>query len=95
MSDAFTVKWVAFNKKVNRIRGHLTMTDGREYTFWSEKGKAIDFKRHYNSYKISYIKNESIRKGYKPLSTEEYEELYPNFIEDLEIFLTKYILTEE
>ena len=94
-SRPFTVKWMAFNEKIDRIRGHLAMADGREFMFWADRDKKIDFKRHMHEAKIIFVKQQSFKKGYHTIHVEHYELISPKFQDQLEIYLTAHILRNE
>ena len=94
---AYKIKWLGFNEKpnFNRIWGHIVMADGRNFVFWGVRGKKIDFKPHHTKWRIDALINMNIRKGFKKIETDHYELIQPGFREDLEIWLTASILSDD
>ncbi len=92
---SYVIDWLGYNEKVThgQIWGYLTMTDGRVFAFWgTSKGKIL-FKRHH--YQVSFLAEQKIRKGFRKIDPDHYEIIRPNFREDLEIWLTSAILSDD
>lgn len=95
-NDVYKIKWLGFNEKssFNRIWGHIEMKDGRNFVFWGVRGKKMDFKLHTIPWRIEALINLNIRKGYKKIEPEHYDIIHPGFIEDLEIWFTASVLSD-
>ena len=95
---SYEIVWLGFNEHPNhnRIWGYLKTKDGRFFTFWGVRGKAIDFKLHprHNEYYVKNLKQMRIHKGYKEIDPNHYELIAPGFKNDLEIWCATAILSE-
>jgi len=93
-NSEYRIAWLGYNEKpnYNRIWGWLEMKDGRKFVFFSVKGKKIQFKPQQDIYIINYLINQMKFKGYEKIKVEHYEEIYPDFIRDIEAWLLSAIL---
>lgn len=94
INSEYRIAWLGYNEKpnYNRIWGWLEMKDGRKLVFFGVKGKKIQFKPQQDIYMINYLINQMEFKGYEKIKVEHYEEIYPDFIQDIEAWLLSAIL---
>ena len=93
-NSEYRIAWLGYNEKpnYNRIWGWLEMKDGRKFVFFGVKGKKIQFKPQQDIYMINYLINQMEFKGYEKIKVEHYEEIYSDFIRDIEAWLLSAIL---
>lgn len=92
---SYEINWLGYNEKVThgQIWGYLTMSDQRVFAFWGTSVGKILFKRH--RFAVNYLAEAKARKGFKKIDPSHYEIIRPNFQEDLEIWLTSAILSDD
>lgn len=95
-TNIYTLVWLGYNDKpnYNRIWGWIKMNNNQNYAFWGVCGQKLDFKFHHYDFSLSSTKDKMIKKGFKSITLEEYQELYPSFIDDLEIWYTAAVLSD-
>ena len=76
----FSVYWAGWFKEgtSDKIWGVLRSDNGTYYNFWCRRGAKMQFK-HTHTNKYSHKRD----KGYKEITTEKLEEIYPGFMDEV------------
>lgn len=95
-TNIYTIVWLGYNDKpnYNRIWGWIRLSNKANYAFWGVCGQKLDFKLHSYDFSLLSTKEKMIKKGFKFVSLEKYQEIHPSFIDDLEIWYTAAILSD-
>lgn len=98
MPTGYILHWVGWNNSENhdKIWGYLCMNDGRYYCFWGRRGKQLSFKSYNNDRLLVEKKayEKKTKKGYRTVSSSEYNTLVKDFLDEVEIWCTTAILTD-
>ncbi len=74
-----TIEWAGWYKRDNsdKLWGVLRDAHGEYYNFWCRRGAKMQFK-HTNTQRYQH----KFDKGYREITAEKLEEIYPGFMEE-------------
>ena len=69
--------------------------ENKYYCCFGRNHTVIQFTCKNDKFSVNSLKHRQVAKGFKPMDAEHYQEIRPDFLEDLEAAFTAFLLTQD